>query len=39
MAIVVLTRAWVAKQSWQTEPMEIPRWMSMMGFAVNNKAT
>ncbi len=37
MAMLVLTRVWVAKQSWKTEPIETPRWMSMMGLAVNRK--
>ncbi len=33
MVMVVLTRVWVEKQSWKTEPIESPKWMTMVGLA------
>jgi len=37
MVLVVLTRVWVEKQSWKTEPAEAPRWMIWMGLAPARK--
>lgn len=33
MAMVVLTRVWVEKQSWKTEPDNPPRWKIIIGLA------
>ena len=33
LVLLVLTRVWVEKQSWHTEPANLPRWMTMLGFA------
>ncbi len=38
MVMVVLTRVWVEKQSWKTEPIESPKWMTMLGLAQTKKA-
>jgi len=38
MVLVVLTRVWVEKQSWKTEPADSPRWMIWMGLAPARKA-
>ncbi len=38
MAMVVLTRAWVEKQTWKTEPAESPKWMAVFGLAMTKKA-
>ncbi len=37
MVMVVLTRLWVQKQAWKTEPVETPRWMNMAGLVVARK--
>jgi putative inorganic carbon (HCO3(-)) transporter len=33
MAMVVLTRVWVEKQGWKTEPTNSPKWMTWLGLA------
>jgi len=38
MAMVVLTRVWVEKQSWKTEPTDSPKWMTWLGLAHARKA-
>lgn len=38
MAMVVLTRMWVEKQSWKTEPIDSPKWMTIVGLAQLKKA-
>jgi putative inorganic carbon (HCO3(-)) transporter len=37
MAIVVLTRVWVQKKSWMTEPSNSPKWMSVLGLSMPNR--
>jgi putative inorganic carbon (HCO3(-)) transporter len=37
MALVVLTRVWVDKQSWKTETLESPRWMTLLGLTQPKK--
>jgi putative inorganic carbon (HCO3(-)) transporter len=37
LVLLVLTRVWVERQSWKTEPVDPPRWMTMLGFAVAKK--
>jgi len=39
LAVVVLTRVWVEKQSWQTEPRDAPRWMAWLGIAQARQVT
>ena len=39
MAAVVLTRAWVEKQSWKTEHAVLPRWMTRLGLSMAKKAS
>jgi putative inorganic carbon (hco3(-)) transporter len=38
MAMVVLTRVWVAREGWKTEPTDAPRWMFLLGWAAPRKA-
>lgn len=38
MAMVVLTRVWVEKQRWKSEPLESPRWMVWLGLSQARKA-
>jgi len=38
MVTVVLTRAWVEKQAWKTEPTESSKWMTVFGLAMPKKA-
>ena len=38
MAMVVLTRLWVEKQSWKTEPAASPKWIAWLGPAPAVKA-
>lgn len=38
MAMVVLTRVWIEKQSWKTEPAASPKWMARLGLAPAAKA-
>jgi putative inorganic carbon (HCO3(-)) transporter len=38
MAMVVLTRVWVEKQSWKTESCESPKWMTMLGLVQARRA-
>ena len=38
MVMVVLARVWVEKQSWKTEPIDSPKWMTMLGLAQARKA-
>lgn len=37
MAIVVLTRVWVARESWKTEPKQAPRWAKVLGISFVKK--
>ena len=37
MSMVVLTRVWVEKQSWKTEPLSPPKWMQRLGLAAPQK--
>jgi putative inorganic carbon (hco3(-)) transporter len=37
LALLVLTRVWVEKQTWKTEPDVNPRWMTMLGLAAVRK--
>jgi len=39
MAMVVLTRAWLFKQSWKTEVEDSPWWMNILGLSFARKAT
>lgn len=33
MAMVVLTRVWIERKGWNSEPLELPRWMTLLGIA------
>lgn len=37
MTMIVLTRVWVDKQSWKTEPVYLPGWKTIPGLAVATK--
>jgi putative inorganic carbon (HCO3(-)) transporter len=39
LALLVLTRVWVEKQSWKTEPVDPPWWMVKLGFGAARKET
>jgi putative inorganic carbon (HCO3(-)) transporter len=38
MAMVVLTKLWVEKQGWKSEPVDSPRWMFWLGLVQAKKA-
>jgi putative inorganic carbon (HCO3(-)) transporter len=38
MAMVVLTKLWVEKQGWKSEPVDSPKWMSWLGLVQAKKA-
>ena len=37
MLVVVLTRAWVEKKGWKSEPIETPRWKMALGLSPTPK--
>ena len=39
MAAIVLTRVWVEKQSWKTEPAKEPRWSNLLGISLASKTS
>jgi putative inorganic carbon (HCO3(-)) transporter len=39
MAMIVLTRVWVAKERWKTEPAAAPRWIDKLGISFATKAS